>query len=270
MLRSLHRIALCLSLFAGLVAGSTAFAAVPRLEDEAAEQSVSGDWRGGPVSLPIGRGYSQSEILNASFALPQTQELINSFTARGYIRRPDQDRAGSTDTLAFAYLAWQKPGVLTTSESPLVRILSKTYFDPDEGRKVTATQAFAGVLRDSSGTLTTYQTGVDAPILIGEVVPPGTPGAVMLDQGKLAQANGGIVAYRVAFHEKVGQVGSFCKDSYKASCPWIRTFSRYAVIGGAAAAGATSALSGNVWAAAGLAVGAAAANQWIEAKWTCP
>ena len=270
MLRTLHRIALCFSLFAGLTAASTAFAAVPRLDDEAPEQSVSGDWRGGPVSLPIGRGFSQSEILNASFALPQTQELINSFTERGYIRRPEQDRAGSSDTLAFVYLAWQKPGVATTSESPLIRILSKTYFDPDEGRKVTATQAFAGVLRDSSGTLTTYQSGVDAPILIGEVVPSGTPGAVMLDQGRQAQTSGGIISYRVSFHEKMGQVGGFCKDSWKASCPWVRTFSRYAVIGGAAAAGATSALSGNIWAAAGLAVGAAAANQWIEAKWACP
>ena len=118
MFRSLHRVALFFTLLAGLLAGSTAFAAVPRLDDEAPEQSVSGDWRGGPVSLPIGRGYSQSEILNASFALPQAQELINSFTARGYIRRPEQDRAGSSDTLAFVFLAWQKPGVPATSTRP--------------------------------------------------------------------------------------------------------------------------------------------------------
>ena len=164
MLRTLHRTVLGFTLFAGLIAGSTAFAAVPRLDDEAPEQSVSGDWRGGVVSLPIGRGYSASEIRSAAFKLPQTQELINSFVARGYIRREDQDEAGSSDTLAYVLLAWEKPGAAL--DAPMIRVLSKRYFDPSAGRNIVATQAFAGVFHDSSGTLTTYLSGQDAPILI--------------------------------------------------------------------------------------------------------
>ena len=74
MLRTLHRAVLGFTLFAGLIAGSTAFATVPRLDDEAPEQSVSGDWRGGVVSLPIGRGYSASEIGEKLFISPKTVE----------------------------------------------------------------------------------------------------------------------------------------------------------------------------------------------------
>ena len=269
MFRTLHRAVLGFTLFAGLIAGSPAIAAVPRLDDEAPEQSVSGDWRGGAVSLPIGRGYSQSEILNASFALPQTQELINSFLARGYLRRADKDRAGSSDTLAYVQLAWERPGVPFSSEVPMIQVLSKTYFDRDAGKQVVATQAMGGVLRDSSGTLVTYLSGQNAPIAIGEVVPPGTPGAIAIDRSKLPQESGDVWAYRMAYRDGPGGIGTMYKDAVKAACPWAKTITTYAVAGGFGALGTVEAISGNPWGAAGLLMTAKAADQWIEAKWTC-
>lgn len=267
MLRSLHRIALCLSLFAGLIAGSTAFASVPRLDDEAPEQSVSGDWRGGVVSLPIGRGYSATEIRSAAFNLPQTQELINSFIERGYIRREDMDKSGSTDTLAYVVLAWEKPGAAL--DAPMIRVLSKRYFDPSAGRNIVATQAFAGVFHDSSGTLTTYLSGQDAPILIGEVVPPGTPGAIEIDRSKLPQSSNDVWGYRMAYRDGPGGIGTMYKDAVKASCPWRRTVARLTMIGGFTAAGYASVVTGNLLVGVGLAIAQDMSRQWIEDNWKC-
>ena len=269
MLRVLFRFLMGFTLAASLLMGSNATAAVPRIHDIDPAARTSADWRGGPVSLPIGRGHSASELLAASFGLPQTQELIASFTQRGYIRRPDQDQAGSTDSISFAFLVWEKPGVSTLLEAPVIRILSKTYFEPEAGRKVVATQAFGGVLRDSSGVLTTSMTGTDAPIVIGELVAPGTPGAIAIDRGKLPQESGDAWAYRMAYHEGPGGIGTMYKDAVKASCPWRKTLTQYGVVGGLAALGTVSAVGGNWAGAALLAIAAKASDQWIEAKWQC-
>lgn len=269
MLRVLYRFLMGFTVVASLLMASNAHAVVPRFNDIEPAARTSADWRGGPVSLPIGRGHASSEILAASFGLPQTQELIAAFTERGYIRRQDQDQAGSTDSISFAFLVWEKPGLSTLTEAPVIRILSKTYFEPEAGRKIIATQAFAGVLRDSSGLLTTYMTGNDAPIVIGELVAPGTPGAIAIDRGKLPQESGDAWAYRMAYRDGPGGIGTMYKDAVKASCPWRKTVSQYGMVGGFAVLGTVSAISGNWVGAAALAIASKAADQWIETKWQC-
>ena len=147
--------------------------------------------------------------------------------------------------------------------------LSKTYFDSDAGKKVVATQAMGGVLRDSSGTLVTYLTGRDAPIAIGELVPPGTPGAIAIDRGKLPQESSDAWAYRMAYRDGPGGIGTMYKDAVKAACPWAKTITQYAVGAGFGMLGTVQAISGNPWGAAALYVASKAADQWIESKWTC-
>ena len=199
-------------------------------------------------------------------SLPQAQNLEELFYSRGYVRRQDLDVAGTVDSASFALLGWEKPGVPVTQEAPVIRILSKDYFDGDLGRRVIATQAFGGVVWDSAGVLSARATGYDAPVAIVELVPLGAPGAIAPDPGKLAQTRDDAWAYRFAYHEGPGGVGTMAKQGWAVSCPYVRSVSHYTIAGAAALAGG---YVKSPWIAAGLAVAARAADGWVDAKLPC-
>src|SRR5207247_1286390 len=120
MIRSLWNALLTLAVLGAVACGSMAAASVSKSEPDEPGTPVALDWKGGEVSLPIGRQHLPAEILAASFGLPQAQDLQSLFYARGYIRRPDLDCAGGTDSLSFALLGWEKPGTPVTQEAPAI------------------------------------------------------------------------------------------------------------------------------------------------------
>ncbi len=221
------------------------------------------------MSLPIGREHLPAEILAAAFQLPQAQDLQALFFERGYIRRLDLDCAGGTDTLSFVLLGWEKPGAPVTEEAPAIQIISKSYFDADLGRPVIATQTFAGVVRDSAGSLTTYETGPDAPVAVVEVVPLDTPGAIVPDPAKFPQSQDLTTPFRYAYHEGPGGVGRMIKDGWAASCPFRRGLARASLAFAAGAIGSSTVISGNWWAAGALAAVAVSADAWVSSKMPC-
>lgn len=269
MTRSLRNALLTLAIGFAIACGSIASASVPMIERDEPGARVPPDWRGGPVSLPIGRQHLPTEILAASFELPQAQDLQSLFYSRGYVRRLDLDCAGGTDSLSFVLLGWEKPGSAVTDEAPAIQIISKSYFDVDLGRHVIATQTFGGVVRDSADSLTTYETGPDAPVAVVELVPADMPGAIVPDPGKLPQAQDSTTPYRYAYHEGPGGVGRTIKDGWTASCPFRRGLARASLAFTTGAIGASTVISGNWWAAGALAAVAVSADTWVNGKMPC-
>ena len=223
MTRLLQRLLALTLLIGSLASASIATASIARSEPDEPQSPTARDWRGGPVSLPIGREHMSSEILRAAKLLPQAQDLTSLFLSRGYTRREDKDIAGGNDSLSYAILAWQKPGILIEQEIPIIRLVSKNYIDADLRQRVVATQAFGGVLRDSAGTLATYDSGPDAPVAVVELVPLGTPGSIAPEPGKLPQAQDDSWGYSYAYRESsCGSTKRAIKEWWGVSCRFRR------------------------------------------------
>ena len=267
MTRLLQRL-LALTLSIGsLASGSIATASIARPAEEEPRSLTARDWRGGPVSLPIGREHMSHEILDAARVLPQAQDLTSLFYSRGYTRREDRDMAGGNDSLSYAILAWQKPGIPIEQEVPIIRLISKYYFDADARQRVVATQAFGGVLRDSAGTLATYDSGPDAPAAVVELVPVGTAGSIAPEPGKLPQARDDVWAYRFSYRETSGPAAKAAvKQVWDVSCRFRRGVTR---LGLYIVGGVVPAMGGGTLGFIYASIAVWSLNEWIDNSWHC-
>ena len=128
-------------------------------------------YAGGPRSLPLG-SYDPHLVLAAALDLEPVQAAIPAFERRGYIRRPDQDAAFTSDNYAIAVIAWQKPGVSPDVRQPAIFVITKQVGD------YYATQVFGGVVgpAEDGEHVRAWDTADDqAFILTGALTGGGSP-----------------------------------------------------------------------------------------------
>ncbi len=71
-----------------------------------------GYWHGSDQHLPSLPGTSERQILDHALTMPAVQELLREADRRGYLRRPEYDRAivRNDPRVVAAFLALEKPG----------------------------------------------------------------------------------------------------------------------------------------------------------------
>lgn len=221
-------------------------------------------WNGGARNLPYGSSVSSSLVLQTALSMPWIQDGIGRMQSRGYLRRTDMDGASSRDGYACAVVAFEKPGVAPTAEQPIIFVSTAPIPAIDQMTgdtiAVVATQVFAGMVADSSGTVVTRETASDPSEALTVTPALNTTATVM------PLMNSEDLEYRYAGYSLASNGAS---DPYTAVWnaipPVWRNFGIYVGVGAAAGyAGGGGWLGAAVWGAA------SGVLYWFGPPCSCP
>jgi hypothetical protein len=201
---------LCLAL--SLPLAGTVSATVVRTDDGTSDpvqlpgyNELRDQFPGGSQALPYGVG-NPAGVLDHARGMSAVAGAIATLEARGYIRRPAADVAGTERGFSFACIAFEKPGSAMAERQPLLIVATRAYEIPNVGF-VPTTQLYAAMFRDSAGQVQVTSSPADSAIaFVGELL--GTPNATTRAIGAyLANPNGPLVtdedlAFRYSAYER--------------------------------------------------------------------
>lgn len=140
------------------------------------------EWRdqyhGGEQSLPYGLIDART-ILDHADGLVAVSYAVAQLEARGYVRRPDGDVAGTQVGFSFAAMAFEKPGYDIDERQPVIIVTTRAVEVQDVGFRP-ATMLYAAMFRDSAGVVVIDASPADSAIaFMGEL----TGGSSVLKRG---------------------------------------------------------------------------------------
>ncbi len=150
---------------------------------------------GGEQALPYGYN-DAAAVLTHARTMPAVTQAIEQLVARGYVRRPDTDVAGTQRGFSFACLGFEKPGSPVSDRQPLLVVATKAFEVPNVGFRP-ASQVYAGLFADSAGCVRVVSTPSDSAFgVVGQPIGASTSLTRTLD------AYFGIPASPLAFRDE--------------------------------------------------------------------
>jgi hypothetical protein len=148
----LHPLAFALGLSLALAGTVSARVGTDNVNVTANKYAGYYEWRdtypGGDQSLPYGQGDAR-EVLDHAGTMASVSYAASQLVARGYIRRPDGDVAGTQNGFSFAALAFEKAGRSIDEAEPILVVATRAVEIPDIGYRA-ATQLYSALFRDSA------------------------------------------------------------------------------------------------------------------------
>jgi hypothetical protein len=126
---------------------------------------------GGEQALPYGNN-DAAGVLTHARGMSAVNGAIATLQARGYVRRPDADGAGTQLGGSFAILAFEKPGNAITQQQPLLVVATQAIEISGVGYRP-ATRIYAAMFADSAGQVRVVASPADSAMaFIGQLLGP--------------------------------------------------------------------------------------------------
>lgn len=102
-------------------------------EPPSAGSNLTSPWQGGPCSLPYNIDLTEPQVRDHALQMTGVIEAMNSFQARGYIRRADFDTFYTGTGYSGLVLGYEKPGVPVLEKQPVIVIQTQAISFAGEG-----------------------------------------------------------------------------------------------------------------------------------------